>query len=209
MMVIYRYLDDDKVDDATDRTVSAIELLHQHEIRYVMHIDKGDIILRHQPLRMKRIIDGIIKLIYPRFSEYAQELHDLTDGISENEMMVPEVSDKIKDLTSKLRIITQMYALGVIESPHLNDMDDLNDLYATLNENERNTLDMLIQELTNVTASSLIDDTALVIADKYNIQLVSKEMLEQLTVSQADFLIRRINAENEQISELMKEKAVK
>lgn len=210
MMVVYKYLDDgDKQAKATDGVLPVLELLRQHRVRYVMSTEKGNIVLKHQPLRTKRIIDGIIRVIYPDFHTYVQELHDLTDGIEEEELLKPEISGRIVELTSKLRLMSQVYALGVIERPQLNDMDDFNDLYEQLTEDERDKLDMLIQELTNVCDPSIIDDTSLVIANRYGIQVIDKEMLEQITISQADYLIRQINAENEMMSNLMGEKVVK
>ena len=95
--------------------------------------------------------------------------------------------------------------MGVIVSPSVGTMDDVNEIYDSLTENEADALAVIIQMLSSVTPTKSIDATALEIAKANGLELVDRELLDLMTVNQANFFIDRIRQENERIRQMTKQ----
>lgn len=185
------------------KTLSIVELNNEHTVRYVLHASIGDIVFRHLPLRMKRVIDDARRKIYPStiaLLEEVERLRPYFDGIPREDWK-EEPKKRIEEIYELLRV-TDMYALGVIVSPPVATMDDVEDIYQRLNDKERTQFSLIIQTLATPTPSDKVDSTALEIAKANGLQLLDKEMLEQMTISQASFYVRRIEQENERIRQM-------
>ena len=190
-----------EIDDI--KTVSIVELNREHTVRYVFRTSIGAIIFRHLPLRMKRVIDDARNHIYPSVAGMLKEVERLRpyfDGIPEEDWK-EEPRQRMEELYELLRV-TDMYALGVIVSPPVATMDDVEDIYQRLNETERTQFSLIVQAMASITSFDKVDSTPLEIAKANGLQLMDTEMLEQLTVSQASYYIKRIEQENERIRQM-------
>lgn len=191
------------VDDPMDGTYSVMELMREHRDRFVMSTSAGAIILRRMPLRMRRTIDSVRTLLYPRTAELraeAQALMPYFQGVDPSEWDADALA-RIKEIEAELRV-TDMDALGVIEAPLLATMDDYDDLLGRLTEDERQTLAVAVHALSEVTPPSHVDSTAQEVAERYGMTVMTKDMLDMMTVSQAAYLMSRIEKENRAVERM-------
>ena len=204
-VTLYTYVDAETGQETDPRTYSIMELNREHRDLYVLRTSQGAIVLRHMPLRMRRIIDDARNHIYPRTAELLAEVEELRpffDGIDEADWK-PEAKERLERIYQELRT-TDMDALGVIVSPDVATMDDVNEIYERLTEIERQKLALIIKALATPTPPEDIDSTALEIAKANGLEIIDREMLENLTVSQAAYYMGRIRKENEQIRRMMR-----
>lgn len=208
-MTVHRYIDaqDGSEYDPTERTYSVMELVEEHLTRFVFTTKDGEsLILRYMPLRMKRIIDSVIAMMYPTYSQMSARLNDLRDGIID----VPwddidkEIRDEFLQLASQMKPVGQMYALGVIEEPFVACMEDIYQIYDRMDDEDQQRFDLLVQELTSVKDPKTVDDTVLDIANRYNLQIMDRQMLKELTISQASYFESIIARENAEINRMLK-----
>ena len=171
--------------DPLDGTMSVIELTREHKRRYVLRTSAGAVILRPMPLRMKRVIDAARYALFPDMRDMEQELALLAPGLKgiPVEQWEPEVRTRVEEI-AHYKQIHDMDALGVIVSPVLTDMEDYEELLEELTEDERMALALAVRELAAPRPPSQVDATALELAEKYGIELVDADLLENLTVSQ-------------------------
>lgn len=191
------------VDDPEVGSYSVMQLMQEHRIRYVFSTSAGAIVLRHMPLRMKRIIDAVRHQLYPRTMELEQEARDLApyfEGVDPAAYDAGAVQ-RLREIEAELRV-TDMSALGVIEAPLLANMDDYEILLRQLTEDEQQTLAVAVRALSAIKPPEHVDSTAMTIAQRYGLVLMDEDMLRMLTVSQAAFLMDRINKENQEIMRL-------
>lgn len=181
-------------------TYSVMELRREHRQRYVFRTSKGAIILRRLPYRLKRRIDATRYIVWPKLREMEREVSDLAEGLMDlsQDQWDPEAVRRINELRVQISM-HDMTALGVIVAPCLADMDEYEDLYSQLTEDEQSTLDILIQELGAVRDPSEVDSTMEVIAQQYGVRLMTEEELEMMTVSQYAYHVSRIAREREAI----------
>lgn len=185
---------------------SIIRLLDEHKRRYVYETSAGTIVLRHMPLRMKRLIDNIIAVLYPDVPGMILERRDYLQGLVglTAEQMPADASDRLAEAEALIAPSQGWKACGVIVQPSISSIDDYDALYAMLEEQERDVLQELVNMLSIPIDPYTYDDTAFNIAERYGVQMVDKEMIENLTVSQAQFFAKRIERENLDIERRMK-----
>lgn len=204
MRFIYR--DTATAEELDPKTVSVMELLREHTVRYVLNTSAGAIILRPLPWRMKRIIDEARANIYPRTADLiaeAEHIRPYIDGIPEDNRPADKVR-RMNEIYQELRA-TDMYALGVIVSPPVGTMEDVDEIFSRITLEEVDSLAICIQMLSSVTSPDSVDPIALEIATANGLRLVDREMLELMTVSQASFFARRIEQENERIKQITRQ----
>ena len=202
----FLYRDVATAEEVDPSTYSVMELLREHRLRYVLNTSQGAIILRPLPFRMKKVIDEARMNIYPSTKDLLREaefLRPYFEGIPEEDRQ-PDKVQRMNEIYHILRV-TDMYALGVIVSPQCGTMDDVQEIYDRLTEDEGERLSLCIQALSSITPTKDIDTTALEIAKANGLNLVDKELLDNLTVSQAAFFINRIEQENERIRQLTRQ----
>lgn len=183
----------------TDKQVSVIDLCQEHKYLFVYSTSVGDIILRKMPLRMRRTIDGMIGTFCPRYYNDIQRLGDIRAGIEDINNIPSDIITEVQEISARVAHATRFYIMGVMVSPVIYDDEDIDRLYSLLTAEECANLDMLISEMLTIADPSEIDDTALILAEKYNVVMVDKEMLSNLTISQANYFISRINRENDEL----------
>lgn len=191
-------------------TYSVMELLHEHEQRYVLVTDAGAIILRRMPWRMARTINAVSDMLHPGRRELAlraMELLPYVQGVPED-AVDPDKVRELQEIEAQLRI-SDMSALGVIVAPAVATMDDVDKLYDQLSEEDASRLDLCIQVMSAVRDRKDIDGTALEIAKASGLQLISEDMLQAMTVSQASYLMGRIATENRRINAALGVREVK
>ncbi|NCA74543.1 MAG: hypothetical protein EOM93_06870 [Gammaproteobacteria bacterium] len=154
---------------------------------------------------MERLIGNIIRAKYPKIMAEAEEMRDYMEGlIGLQESEYPEgAAERISDYALRIKGPMTWKACGVIVSPQINSDEDYNDLYAMLaakGEGEEFVLDEWVAELSTIRTE--YDDTAYNIAERYNVEMLDRELIENLTVSQAQFFSRRIERENRMIERL-------
>lgn len=184
----------------SDKQISVIDLCQEHKYAFVFSTSIGDIVLRKLPLRLHRQIDGMISVFCPRYYSDIQRMQDIRAGIDDINKLPDELKEEIQGLASRISYATRWYLLGVMISPVIYDDEDIDRLYQMLSDEECFNLDNLLSEMIRVADPCEIDDTALVIAEKYNVAMVDKSMLENITVSQANYFVTRINMENEELA---------
>ena len=185
---------------------SIIELMHQHEKRFIFHTEKGSIVMRYMPLRLERLLSNIRKELYPNIAEVLQTQRDLLKGIEGLDAgQIPE--DTMAELERNQALIQpsqDLNACGVIVAPAITSLEDYYELHEVLSEDERLVVEELISILGRPRDPAEYDDTAFNIAEKYNIEMVDKTMIENMTVSQAHFFATRIQKENDEIERIQR-----
>lgn len=195
----------DAVPDPMEGTVPICELRREHLVRYVFRTSKGVIILRHMPLRLRRVIDMASAKLYPeraRMLQEAQMLRPYFDGIPPEDVE-PDARRRMEEISLQLQV-TDMDALGVIVAPALADMEDYERLYESLDEGERIQLSLAVRSLAKPIPPDYVDSTQLEIERANGITRMDDDMLDMLTVSQAAYWVDRINKENRRTEEMAK-----
>ena len=205
-MVTYDYTDLDTGDPAAspeEGTYSVVALDHEHLVRYVMTTSQGAIVLRHLPLRMARLIEGVRRAVYPGIEELEaryEEIRRRMEGRPSEDFADEEVADLLR-LDRELAM-TDMTALGIVVEPRLASMDDYEQLYERLTEDERLRLVTAVKLLASVRDPRTVDPTAEAIARSAGVQLMDEDMLRMLTVSQAAYHLGRIQREAKAIDRM-------
>lgn len=182
-------------------TYSVLELHREHRQRYIFRTSRGAIILRRLPYRLKRRIDATRYAIWPKLKGMEQEVADLAAGLKDlpQEQWDPEAVRRINELRVQISM-HDMTALGVIVAPCLADMDDFEQLYQQLTEDEQLTLDLMVQELGRVRDPKEVDALPEVIARENSVRLMTEDELEMMTVSQFAYQVSRIAAERDAVA---------
>ena len=203
-MTIYVYEDAETGRDVPPPD-SVMELLREHKRVYVFDTEQGSVLLRRMPLRMQRLLDNIRQAEFPEEARIHARLRDIRSGIDglDDDQIPEEIVKEIGDLYIKLKPIQDYSALGVIIAPRIWCIDDYYDLYAKLSEEEQDKLEILIAELSSVNGLENVDDTAMNIAEKHNVPLIDMELIDCMTIRQAEFLARRIRREQDDIERMM------
>ncbi len=193
-MVTYDYtdLDSGEPTDPDEGAYSVMELNREHLVRYVLQTSKGAVVLRHLPLRMARVIESVRRTVYPSAVALEEEYEAMRKAPPE-QMTEEQVADFLR-LDRELAM-TDMTALGVIVEPRLAGMDDYEALYEALDDGDRLRLTTAVRVLASVRDPRTVDPTAEAVARSAGIRLVTDDMLELMTVSQAAYHIGRISKE--------------
>lgn len=189
----------------SDNSYSAVELVREHRHLWVFHTSVGDIVLRKLPLRMQRVIQMARLEARPRTQALLAELEGLRpfmEGL-EPEEIDEETRERAMQITLEL-MLTDLSPLGVITVPVLQTMEDYDDLLAMLTVEERVILQNAVSEMASVRPSREVDSTPLEIAERLGINVIPDDMVENLTVSQAEYYVQRINKERKAIEALQR-----
>ena len=192
-----------EVRDPLQGTVPVMELQEEHLVRYVMETSKGLIVLRHMPLRVRRMTDLVQARLYPSRLELEAEARSLLpyfDGVPEGQVP-PEKKERFQRIAHEL-MLTDMSAMGVIVAPCLGCMDDYERLYESLTPDEQVRLATAVQTLSVPVPPGRVDPTALEVANANGLKLMGEDMLRLMTVSQAAFWTDRLNRESRRAEEL-------
>ena len=182
--------------------LSPVRLANEHRERWVLRTSKGDIVLRRMPLRLFRVIELARVKMYPRLMDMYQEIQEL-QAIPQGCAGYDEAQERMSALATAL-VMSDPAPLGVIVSPSLASMDDFEDLYEMLTTQERDRLITAVSEMTRIASADEIDPIPEMVAERMGLKLVTKDMIEHMTVSQAEYWFSRIQAEKTAIERMYK-----
>lgn len=154
---------------------------------------------------MKRVIDMARAMKGEETRKDMQELQALRpmmEGLSPDQID-PQIKARAMELTTSL-MLSDYSPLGVIVAPVLENMDDYEDLLHMLDANEVIQLQEAVQSMATVRPSREVDPTALDIGQCLGLVQIPPDMLDNLTVSQANFFVDRINAERKAIEAMQR-----
>lgn len=180
--------------------LSPVRLANEHRERWVLRTSKGDIVLRRMPLRLFRVIELARIKMYPRLMEMYQEIQEL-QAVPKGAEGFDNAQERMSSLATAL-VMSDPAPLGVIVSPSLASMDDYEDLYEMLTPQERDRLVSAVAEMTKVASADEVDPIPEMVAERMGLKLVSKDMIEHMTVSQAEYWYSRIQAEKTAIERM-------
>lgn len=206
MQQTYIYEDTDGRGRDAPSADSIVRVLSEHQRRYVYSTHVGDLVLRHMPLRMKRLLDNIIDVEYPDYRKQIAEQKDALEGmINLDPAQIPqEAVDKLEELSALVAPVQRWYACGVITEPTVNTPEMYDNLCELLSEEETLELDEIVALLAFPRPADSIDDTALNIAERFNVKMVTLDIINNLTVTQANYFASRIEQENQDIERTMR-----
>lgn len=185
-----------EVRDPMEGTVPVLELMEEHKVRYVLSTSRGAIVMRHMPLRVRRIVDMAQGKIYPERLQLEAEARSLLpyfDGIPEDQVNA-DARKRFEEITYTL-MVTDMSAMGVIVAPALGSMDEYERLYESLTPEEQVQLASAVRDLSTPLPPERVDSTPLEIANANGLTLMDEEMLHLLTISQAAYWSDRLARE--------------
>lgn len=182
--------------------LSPVRLANEHRERWILRTSKGDIVLRRMPLRLFRVIELARVKMYPRLMDMYQEIQEL-QAIPQGCAGYDEAQERMSALATAL-VMSDPAPLGVIVSPSLANMDDFEDLYEMLTTQERDRLITAVSEMTRIASADEVDPIPEMVAERMGLKLVTKDMVEHMTVSQAEYWFSRIQAEKTAIERMYK-----
>lgn len=182
--------------------LSPVRLADEHRERWILRTSKGDIVLRRMPLRLFRVIELARVKMYPRLMDMYQEIQEL-QAIPQGCAGYDEAQERMSALATAL-VMSDPAPLGVIVSPSLANMDDFEDLYEMLTTQERDRLITAVSEMTRIASADEVDPIPEMVAERMGLKLVTKDMVEHMTVSQAEYWFSRIQAEKTAIERMYK-----
>ena len=192
-----------EVRDPAEGSVPVCDIMREHLVRYVMQTTKGIIILRHMPLRVRRMTDLAQARLYPTRPELEAEARSLVpyfDGVPE-EQVKPEKRERFEQIAREL-MLTDMSAMGVIVAPALGSMEDYERLFESLTPEEQVQLASAVRDLSTPVPYAMVDSTAMEVAKANGLSLMDESQLELMTVSQAAYWTERLARESRKAEEL-------
>lgn len=194
--------------DPAEGTYPVLELAreHRHNYRVIVGTKSGDkaaVILRKCPLRMRQIIDLARARMYPGVRpliEKARFYAEKYKGVDDKDIPAEDLEDM--DRVAYQLAVTDMSPLAVIVSPALGSMDEWERLYEMLDEQGRARIIEAVRWCMAVIPPEQVDGTPESIAERYGIEVVDRELIENMTVSQCAYWSRRISEESRAVEAL-------
>lgn len=179
--------------------VSITDILNQAKKRVILNTSKGSIIFKHISLRTKRQLDLIRAFRYPQAKELEEEAAivypmALAEGAEE------DVVKRATEIAAQLAPSMDIYALGVIEYPFFTTVDDLTAWWQTLQPEEIEAVRQLLVVFTNW--NQPVDYGQLEIAERFHVQIVDRELIENPTYQQYLALHNVVVQEHKQTEDL-------
>lgn len=175
--------------------IDITDILKQSRERFVINTSIGTIVLKHITKRMKDRLDAIKAVLYPNAKELEEEASIILP-MAMTESCEEETMKRATEIAVQLAPIMDIYALGCIEYPFIATRDDLDILMQKLKDDEREAIRQILAVLTDWSAP--VDFTKLEMAQKFNIQLITMEHIEDPTYVQYLALKSVIEAERKE-----------
>lgn len=182
--------------------VDVMNILKEHRLRYVLQTSKGTIVMKHITKRMKDRLDAIKYLTFPEARELEEEFA-IVFPIATAEGAEDSAVERANIIAAELAPIMDTYALGCIEYPFITTPDDVYVLMQSLQPDEQEAVRQVLAVLTDW--STPVDYSKLEIAERFHIQVVEREHIEDPTYMQYLALINVINQERQQTEKAYKE----
>ena len=196
----------DKDEITSVRPIPIEDVLRQHNKRFVIRTEgQGDIIMKFLPRRIKDHLDRLRDIRFPAHTRLKDELEILTPSILSGEAD-EAVTSSYWALFSQYMPTLEIYYLGCIEYPFLTTMDELDSLLSSVTENERAVLMEVLAILS--APCPTVDETYLAVAIKFGIQVVDKELIDNMTYQQYQLLHEIVETEQREIRKMYKKMEV-
>lgn len=184
------------------------DILKQHRKRFIINTKNyGDVVMKYLSRSSRIPIDALRHQTYPELYMWEDELRTLAPLAS-----LPDADDKLKDevkaLLSKIMPTFNWYTLACIQFPILDTVEDLETFLDLLTDEEQEAIRQMLVVLT-AHASASIDSVYMEIAERFGVQVVDKELLDNMTMQQQEILQGILNAERQKERELYKKMGVK
>lgn len=189
-----------EVEDLPPVNAVAIQdiLAHTKE-RLVIHTTKGTVVMKHITKRMKDHIDRIRMTRYPRVLELEQEANIVFPLVIAGNAD-PDTVARANAIAADLMPIQDLYMLGCIEYPFLTTAEDLEAFMESLEDEEREAVRQCLALLTSWNYP--IDYSALELAERFHLQLVTMEHITEPTYEQYRALYGVIEQEHAETEKL-------
>jgi len=196
------------VDDLPEQVarVPIERILQQHRERYVIRTSIGTIVMKHITKRMKLAIDRIRYIRYPRVPELEAEariVYPVVMAGSEDE----DATKRANEIAAELVPTMDLYALGIIEYPFLTTPEDVDDLMDSLDAEEQEAVRQMFTVLT--AWGRPVDFSQLEIAERFRIQIIPIEAVENPTYQQYRALYSVVEQEHEATRDMYSKMGVK
>lgn len=183
------------------------EILAQHRKRFIINTAHyGDVVMRYLPRSYRIPIDGLRYEMFPDLFELEDEFRTLAPLAG-----LPDADGSLKEQTQELaaRILPTLdiYALGCIEYPLLNSVDDLNVFLDLLSPAEQEAVRQMLSVLT--AHAGPVDLAYMEIAERFGIGIIDRELMDNMTMQQQEILHGILNAERQKERDIYKKMGVK
>ena len=181
-------------------------ILHQHRERYVFRTSQGTVVMKHITKRMKLAIDRIRFTRYPRVAELEAEARIVYPVV----MAGNKDEDAVKranEIAAELAPTMDLYALGIIEYPFLTSPEDVEELMDSLSDEEQEAIRQMLGVLT--AWGRPVDFSQLEIAERFHLQIIPIEAVEDPTYQQYRALYSVVEQEHEATRDMYSKLGVK
>jgi len=175
------------------------EILEQHRYRYVLQTSKGTVVMKHLSKRMKLHIDRIRYLRFPQAYVLEQEAEIVYPLVMAGNAEEDTVQ-RANEIAAQLAPTMDLYMLGIIEYPFLTTPEDFYGFLEELTEEETEALRQMQIMLT--AWNRPVDYSQLEIAERFHIQKVRPEHIDDPTYQQYRALYSVIEQEHEAVKGL-------
>ncbi len=187
------------------RAVPITDILGHTRERYVIHTSRGSIVLKHISKRMHDHIDQIRYMRYPGLALLEAEAREVFP-VAQQEDADPDTVARANELAAQMMPSFDLYMLGTIEYPFLTTPEDYEAFFDSLEPEEQEALRQMQVILTSWGAP--VDYSALEMAERFHIQLVTEDHIRDPTYEQYRALYGVIEQENRATEKLYKDMGV-
>ncbi|MCL2607592.1 MAG: hypothetical protein FWD92_03440 [Methanomassiliicoccaceae archaeon] len=192
-MTTYTFCDREEVQEHV-KAAPIQNILAQHRKRFVIQTERsGTIVLKHLTYRMKRNIDAMKEFRYPDCKKHEDELKILAPLVISGEAGDEQIK-RAGEIMAEIKPSIDMYMMGVVEYPFLASMDEVDALIESLTEEEKEVLLEAFSILSSH-APDAVNVEYLEMADRFKVQVIDKDLLDNITMQQYEILHRILKEE--------------
>ena len=182
------------------------EILEQHRRRYIVHTEHGDVVLKHATREAVARLDRLRRQLWPQVPEWEDELR-LLGKLASTGDCDPSVTERMGELANLLLPTTDVTALACIVEPEVRSVEELRVMMDALEPEEAEAVRQLL--LVCTAHAGKVDTGYLEIAERFGVQVVTRELLDNMTIQQYEVLQSVLRAERTREARLLKSLGVK
>jgi len=189
--------------DSEDRSYpiySFMQIMKQHEVRYYLNLSDGtQIVLKHLPISEQRRIMAMAALLYPEYLSQLEKYTVLTEQLREikegQENLAVELFKEATMAILAIRPVAELMAIGIVDRPHLWSKDSVDAFFNGMNDKDRNAVYKALEDLATVMPIGYVDFDQFYYAQRFGLQILEKDMIKDMTITQAAVLSEIIRQE--------------
>lgn len=178
---------------------SVADILKQHRKRFVLHTSQGDVVVKYLTYRSRQAIDVVRYAKWPELYDWEDEFRELAP-LAELPHSDADTIGRTMELVQLIKPTLDIYALACLVSPELDSVEDLDTFLGMLDAEESEALQSILMLATSRPGD--VDMSYLELAQRYNVQVIDRELLDELTAQQHDILYGVLMAERAHEREL-------